>query len=285
MKTRFFTFLAASAIAFSACFSGQEQKGQESENEQDTAMVSEPVAASSLNNILFNVEDEVGPTFKQGEEESRPSYKVRIDLNFDNCPDEAVGNIKNGLCYIFNGKVDHSLNEAVMAYGDSIRNAYRTSLVELYADTTAKLDFAYEFLYQTEGRITPDSREDIIAYKLKTNTSEGGAHGGYYEQWFNFDRNTGKLITHNQVFNMDKEEEIKEVIRQQICKDNNCKDLEELHEATGILILGDVFLSDNNFQLCKDGIEMLYNPYDIAPWAAGTIYVKIPYKSFEGLLK
>ena len=285
MKTRFFPFLAASAIAFSACFSGQEQKGQESENEQDTAMVSEPVAASSLNNILFNVEDEVGPTFKQGEEESRPSYKVRIDLNFDNCPDETVGNIKNGLCYIFNGKVDHSLNEAVMAYGDSIRNAYRTSLVELYADTIAKLDFAYEFLYEVEGGVTPDSRKDIIPYKIKVSTFEGGAHGGYYEQWFNFDRQTGKFLTHDQVFNMDKEEAIKDIIRHQLCVDNQCKDLETLQETTSILLLGDVSLTDYNFQLGKDAVELLFNPYEIAPWSAGTIYVRIPYSALNGLLR
>lgn len=248
-------------------------------------MVSEPVAASSLNNILFNVEDEVGPTFKQGEEESRPSYKVRIDLNFDNCPDETVGNIKNGLCYIFNGKVDHSLNEAVMAYGDSIRNAYRTSLVELYADTIAKLDFAYEFLYEVEGGVTPDSRKDIIPYKIKVSTFEGGAHGGYYEQWFNFDRQTGKFLTHDQVFNMDKEEAIKDIIRHQLCVDNQCKDLETLQETTSILLLGDVSLTDYNFQLGKDAVELLFNPYEIAPWSAGTIYVRIPYSALNGLLR
>lgn len=283
MKTRFFPFLALSAIAFSACFSGQEQK--ESENRQDTAATSTPIVQTVANNVFFDVKEEVGPTFKQGQEETRPLYTVRIDLNFDNCPDETIEPMKNGLCHIFNGKAEQNLNEAVMAFGDSICNAYRTSILELYSDTTAKLDFAYEFLYQAEGSITKDNREDIVPYKIKITTYEGGAHGGYYEIWSNFDRNTGTPITLSQVFDMDKEEQIKEVIRQQICKNNNCKDLEELHEATGILILGDVFLSDNNFQLCKDGIEMLYNPYDIAPWAAGTIYVKIPYKSFEGLLK
>lgn len=202
MKTRFFPFLALSAIAFSACFSGQEQK--ESENRQDTAATSTPIVQTVANNVFFDVKEEVGPTFKQGQEETRPLYTVRIDLNFDNCPDETIEPMKNGLCHIFNGKAEQNLNEAVMAFGDSICNAYRTSILELYSDTTAKLDFAYEFLYQAEGSITKDNREDIVPYKIKITTYEGGAHGGYYEIWSNFDRNTGTPITLSQVFDMDR---------------------------------------------------------------------------------
>ena len=70
MKTRFLPFLAASAIAFSACFPGQEQKL--SENGQDTTTLSEAVAAKPTHNVLYNVVEQVGPTFKQGEEETRP---------------------------------------------------------------------------------------------------------------------------------------------------------------------------------------------------------------------
>ena len=283
MKTRFLPFLALSAIAFSACFSGQEQK--ESENRQDTAATSVPVAAKPTHNVLYNVVEQVGPTFKQGEEETRPSYKVRIDLNLDNCPEEALAAVKDKLRYIFKGKEGQSLNEAVTAFGENIRNTYRASLEELYADTIAKLDFAYEFLYEVDGGISPDSRADIIPYKIKVSSFEGGAHGGYYEQWFNFDRQTGKFLTHDQVFNMDKEEAIKDLIRQQLCVDNQCKDIETLQETTSILLLGDVSLSDYNFQLGKDAVELLFNPYEIAPWSAGTIYVRIPYSALNGMLR
>ena len=283
MKTRFLPFLALSAIAFSACFSGQEQK--ESENRQDTTATSVTIAVKPTHNILYNVVEQVGPTFKQGEEETRPSYKVRIDLNLDNCPEEALAAVKDKLCYIFKGKEGQSLNEAVTAFGENIRNTYRASLEELYVDTIAKLDFAYEFLYEVDGGISPDSRADIIPYKIKVSSFEGGAHGGYYEQWFNFDRQTGKFLTHDQVFNMDKEEAIKDIIRHQLCVDKQCKDLETLQETTSILLLGDVSLTDYNFQLGKDAVELLFNPYEIAPWSAGTIYVRIPYSALNGLLR
>lgn len=283
MKTRFLPFLALSAIAFSACFSGQEQK--ESENRQDTTATSVTIAETPAHNVLYNVVEQVGPTFKQGEEETRPSYKVRIDLNLDNCPEEALAAVKDKLCYIFKGKEGQSLNEAVTAFGENIRNTYRASLEELYADTIAKLDFAYEFLYEVDGGISPDSRADIIPYKIKVSSFEGGAHGGYYEQWFNFDCQTGKFLTHDQVFNMDKEEAIKDLIRQQLCVDNQCKDIETLQETTSILLLGDVSLTDYNFQLGKDAVELLFNPYEIAPWSAGTIYVRIPYSALNGMLR
>lgn len=283
MKTRFLPFLALSAIAFSACFSGQEQK--ESENRQDTTATSVTIAETPTHNVLYNVVEQVGPTFKQGEEETRPSYKVRIDLNLDNCPEEALAAVKDKLRYIFKGKEGQSLNEAVTDFGENIRNTYRASLEELYADTIAKLDFAYEFLYEVDGGISPDSRADIIPYKIKVSSFEGGAHGGYYEQWFNFDRQTGKFLTHDQVFNMDKEEAIKDLIRQQLCVDNQCKDIETLQETTSILLLGDVSLTDYNFQLGKDAVELLFNPYEIAPWSAGTIYVRIPYSALNGMLR
>ena len=84
---------------------------------------------------------------------------------------------------------------------------------------------------------------------------------------------------------MDKEEAIKDIIRHQLCVDNKCKDLETLQETTSILLLGDVSLTDYNFQLGKDAVELLFNPYEIAPWSAGTIYVRIPYSALNGMLR
>ena len=105
----------------------------------------------------------------------------------------------------------------------------------------------------------------------------------YQERYINFKEQTGEVITCNKLFG-NKQDEIKKLIKQQIIKDNDCKTEEELVEKRSIFSLGDVYISDNNFLIEKDGIMFCYNPYDIAPWSEGFIFAKISYKELEGLI-
>ena len=62
---------------------------------------------------------------------------------------------------------------------------------------------------------------------------------------------------------------------EQLCKDWEADDLEDLQEKTGITMLGDLYLT-NNFLMKGDSLEFLFNQYEIAPYSAGLIGITIP---------
>ncbi|TNJ46993.1 DUF3298 and DUF4163 domain-containing protein [Tamlana fucoidanivorans] len=114
-----------------------------------------------------------------------------------------------------------------------------------------------EVLYQTE---------DIISISITTYTNTGGAHGLLSITFLNFNPETGLLIpTINLINNTDEFSKLAQFyFEQSITKD-------------------DILFSPNTFQLPKnmayteEGIVLLYNAYEIAPYSTGIIEFKIPY--------
>lgn len=109
----------------------------------------------------------------------------------------------------------------------------------------------------------------------------GGAHGLYITNIINFDPNSGDEITLNDIFKEGYEEKLTTILRNQLMKDNNMSTIEELDENG---FLRDVFVSQN-FIPEKFSITFLYNPYEIACYAKGHIYVTLDYKSLEEIMK
>lgn len=69
-----------------------------------------------------------------------------------------------------------------------------------------------------------------------------------------------------------------------LLKDNNCATREELMEKTGILGLGDLYLTEN-FHLGEDSITFCFGQYDIAPYSSGITYLSLSYDSLKQYLK
>ncbi len=74
------------------------------------------------------------------------------------------------------------------------------------------------------------------------------------------------------------------MILDQLIKDHQCKDIQDLVNKTAITMLGDVYISDFNFGLGKDAVEFVYNPYEIAPYSMGIIRVKVPYENLKAYI-
>lgn len=264
----------------SACNPRPEQKTTDSQ--PTDSIIPAETAPESTNAIDYKVQDSIGPVFKLEDGERRPSYNVNIHLDLN---DGITAEMQHELNRLFINKPQISLEEAVKFYADSIASSYREELVMLYSDTTVNIEFPYEFLYQAKGMSPSGTHPDVKAYKIDITTYAGGAHGGYYELWYNFDRKSGSHITAGEAFDMSREAELKEQIRQAICEKYECKDLQTLQDSLGILVMCDVFVNDTNFRLQKQGVEFLYNPYDIASWAVGLISVNIPYDRLNALCR
>lgn len=286
MKTKqAFPICALSTLLFSACIFNNTQSDKENPSEQTEIDSTEESRADTPAStvIAYTLKDSVGPTFHTEEGDKRPSLHVEINLDTKGTSTEAKPEFEKTLSQLLTGKDNPSLEDAVKQYGDSIGQSFISSLEELYSDPKIKMNFPYEYFYEAKGNFTESTHPNTFSYQLKISSFTGGAHGGYCEIWHNFDRKTGKAILSKDAFDLQQEESIKTAIRNKICADRECGSVEELQDSLGLLVMGDVYISDNNFLLQNKGVQFLYNPYDIGPWAAGKIEVFLPYEDLKGM--
>ena len=111
----------------------------------------------------------------------------------------------------------------------------------------------------------------------------GGAHPNQWSRWINYDFNTGKQLTKEDVFRNDALEDVERILfsklladRAELHSDAQVKTLEDL-QALGYLQMTSIYIPDN-FLLSKNAVMFLFNRYDIAPYSAGEIVLEVPYE-------
>ena len=213
-------------------------------------------------------------------ESKYPCYEIHVDVQYADGNQRVSETINKQLVTFLFGNSIMPFDKAKEHFIDSLSMDFEKDLKEFY-DPDNEHEDTYAYEYKIVGKASDNSPIGIIAYTNRIETYTGGAHGGALESYINFRKDTGSIITCQDVFG-NKQDEVICMIKDQIVKDNDCKSAEELEEKRGIFSLGDVYLSDNNFLLQKDGILFCYNPYDIAPWSEGFTFTKLTYKQLEG---
>ncbi len=219
-----------------------------------------------------------------GDGDDKPSCAIDV------CVETAVGHTKADSCIsrtIAAAVLGDSLRltpAAVHHFADSVKNGYTEEMSTLY-DPDDEYTFRYQYVFDVKGARMPNSKDGVTAYKASVRVYQGGAHDGYAEVCVNMDARTGRELLSSDVFGEDKTARVKELIERQLMDDNGAETMEQLRDSTGITMLGEVYVSDFNFLLLKDGVHFIFNPYDIAPWATGLVEVKLTYRQLEGCLK
>lgn len=135
-----------------------------------------------------------------------------------------------------------------------------------------------------KGRFVADAADTVIVYHYAIDMYTGGAHGSYVPFTLNFSKRTGLAISISDVLDTAHEQAILDIMLARLLKDNDCSTREELIEKTGILGLGDLYLTEN-FHLGKDSITFCFGQYDIAPYSSGITYISLSYDSLKQYLK
>jgi hypothetical protein len=115
----------------------------------------------------------------------------------------------------------------------------------------------------------------------------GGAHDGFYEGSANFDTETGKKLTLSDI--TEDYDAVCERIREEITTSYGEEgmlfdDYEETLKALFSENDGDKYEA-LEWTLDNTGLTVSFSPYVLAPWAAGTLYVNIPFAGNEALFK
>ncbi len=141
-------------------------------------------------------------------------------------------------------------------------------------DKNEILDDTYMASYSYETDVNKFYENNRFIIMESDNSSyTGGAHGIYYSISYVFDKQHNKQITLNDIFYEKDSTSIKELIIKKLKKSGY------YDNVYTEMFISNVFYFDNKY------FYFFYNVYDIAPYAAGPVEIKIPYKEIKRYFK
>lgn len=162
-----------------------------------------------------------------------------------------------------------TINDAIASF----KNGY-LDLKKMYPDETLGWEA------NIKGTILFENK-DLISIQLETYIFTGGAHGYSATRFFNFDKIKGVQLENEQLFKKkDAFEDFAEIqfkIQEDIPQNASIN-------STGFMFEGDSFYLPANIGFTQEGIQLVYNQYEVASYADGPIVITLPYKEVNPFL-
>ena len=173
--------------------------------------------------------------------------------------------VKNVIASLHIGDSDNITSKSIEESISSFNKEFQTFKTD-FPETTEQWEA------QIDGDVLFQSLE-IISIAITSYVNTGGAHGTLNISFLNFKTETGHLISNNNLFK--DIEEFKKVAK--IYFDKTIKDKDVILDISP-------FKLPANIAYNEDGIVLLYNTYEIAPYATGIIEFTIPFEEVGSLL-
>lgn len=204
------------------------------------------------------------------------------------CPEVAI-HIPNAL---ENSKAATTINTAlkeeiieILNYDEEVQASSIKDAVKSFSDGYWELKKLYPeeataWEAKIEGKIT---YEDPILLTIELNSYlfTGGAHGYSSRRFLNFDKIKGKELENWQLF---QDRADFQAFAERKFRNQEDIPLEEPINSTGFMFEKDSFYLPENIGFTKEGIKLLYNPYEVASYADGPIVLTLPFKEVEPFL-
>jgi len=128
-------------------------------------------------------------------------------------------------------------------------------------------------------------RQDSNLTTLETNsyTFQGGAHGGSYTFFINWDTKADKNLALEDILVDGYKAKLTQVADTIFRQQEKLTDTSSL--AKDYFFKGDTFKLNRNFSVTPFGLRFVYNIYEIKPYAAGCTELLIPYDKIRSILK
>ena len=124
---------------------------------------------------------------------------------------------------------------------------------------------------QIDGEVLYQS-DDIISASITSYINTGGAHGNLNVTFLNFSTKTGSLIPNDKLF--DDLEIFKKIVKPYFLQSIKNKEISD----------NETFRIPQNIGFKEDGLILLYNTYEIAPYSVGIIEFIVPFEEIKSCL-
>lgn len=156
----------------------------------------------------------------------------------------------------------------------SFKNGY-LELQKLYSDETTKWEASIQ------GEVTYEDK-NLLTIVLNTYLFTGGAHGYTSKQFLNFEKNKAIELDNSELF---KDEADFRSFAESIFRKKEQIPQGESINATGFMFEKGSFHLPENIGFTEEGLTLLYNPYEVASFADGTIELVLPHTEVKKYLK
>ena len=204
-----------------------------------------------------------------------------MKLNFPKMKKEA----NKELADIINAKINENL---LAMLSDLASNPDETSAKSMEEATAAFFDsfredgeqYSQMWSNEIDWEIY-NNEHHILSFALHKYYYTGGAHPNYMSQNFNFDLNNGKRIELNDIFEGDYKKTLLQAADKELRKQQDIPAKAPLND----FIFEDNLTLNDDFYLSPESITFVYDPYEIAPYAFGTITLPIYFKDIKDIIK
>ncbi|BDQ04412.1 DUF3298 and DUF4163 domain-containing protein [Ignavibacterium sp.] len=153
---------------------------------------------------------------------------------------------------------------------------------DFVADTDYTSEFPpdWVFSFETDFRVTFNSK-DFISVVLDYYEFTGGAHGNYYSIGYNIRTSDGKVFGISDILKPNSLQALSEFCAEEIM---NMFDANSLNEAG--LFEDELNISeDQDFYIIPNALVIQFDPYEVAPYAMGSIDVELEFSKIKNIIK
>lgn len=115
--------------------------------------------------------------------------------------------------------------------------------------------------------------EKYVVFKVEHDQYSGGAHPNYFASFVNYDLRNKRVLTYANIFKPGSDEALLPILQNALKANYYTETLEEVEQKAGIFV-NDLFVSHEVY-LTGEEVVFFYNPYDIGPWAIGTVEIPV----------
>lgn len=131
------------------------------------------------------------------------------------------------------------------------------------------------------GQVTYQDKH-MVSIKFEHYLFTGGAHGYSAITFLNFDLKTGEAMDKDEIFKDIKS--FKGFVEKKFRQQENIVEGESIN-STGFMFEDDVFVLPKSIGFTEEGIEIIYNPYEVNVYSEGSITLLIPYEEANEYLR
>jgi hypothetical protein len=175
---------------------------------------------------------------------------------------------------------------AILDYDDGVeaKNIQEASVSFGLAFQELKIQFPDEQMDWEAQIVGEISYEDdrLISLKINNYTFTGGAHGFSFLRFLNFDKLAG--IERNAVDFFIDQAGLTKLAEIEFRKIYNLPASSGIND-TGFMFEGDMFYLPENIGFSDQGVELIYNTYEVASYADGVIHIPLSWSQINEFLK
>ena len=129
-------------------------------------------------------------------------------------------------------------------------------------------------------RMTPyiDEKQGVASILMEYSNYTGGAHGTNWNKAYTFFQKDGKLCKAQDLFS-DPQSGMTQL--RQAVLDKISQEPEMYYPSAAEYVNG---LETFDYYIYEDTLVLWFNPYDLAPYAAGLITIELPFKNLDGFI-